>query len=271
MDQAERDQWIQQYYAERFAEAERLVTRSANGRIEFLRVQQLVSERLAPHSRVLDVGGATGVHARWLAEAGHDVTLIDPVPEQVEAASRAVPAARTMVGDARCLPFDDGGFDVVLLLGPLYHLQDRDDRLRAWTEAHRVLVPGGIVFGAGISRAAAALKLVLARSFRDLPVDALVTLLENGSDGKTAPTGGFPGGHHHTAAELADEATDAGFVEVVTVGVEGAAGLGLEMLPPEEAVVSAGLTIADAADATPPLADLSPHLMSLGVKPAEGA
>lgn len=267
MDQVERDRWIQDYYAKQFSEAGRLVTRSANGQLEFLRVQQLVSARLNPHSRVLDVGGGTGVHAQWLANAGHTVVMIDPVPEQVATAIQAAPKVRALVGDARDLDFDDDSFDAVLLLGPLYHLQERGDRLRAWQEAHRVLAPGGIVFGAGISRAAAALQMVFARSFRDIPVDALIDLLENGSDNKPAPTTGFPGGHHHTAAELADEAADAGFENVVTVGIEGPAGLGLEMFAPEQALVSAGNVIAEAAHAAPHVADLSPHLMSVGNKP----
>lgn len=271
MDQVERDQWIQDYYATQFSEADRLVTRSANGQLEFLRVQQLVSSRLDPNSRVLDVGGGTGVHARWLADAGHTVTMIDPVPEQVATATRVAPHIRALVGDARDLQFDDDSFDAVLLLGPLYHLQERGDRLRAWQEALRVLTPGGTVFGAGISRAAAALKLVFAQSFRDIPADALIDLLENGSDHKQAPSLGFPGGHHHTAAELAGEAAESGFENVVTVGIEGPAGLGLEMLAPEQALVSAGATIADAAQAVPLVADLSPHLMGIGNKPPRRA
>ncbi|HIY66780.1 MAG TPA: class I SAM-dependent methyltransferase [Candidatus Agrococcus pullicola] len=267
MDQVERDRWIQDYYAKQFSEADRLVTRSANGQLEFVRVQQLVSARLDRHSRVLDVGGGTGVHAQWLAGTGHTVCMVDPVPEQVAIANRVSSQIQALVGDARDLQFDDESFDAVLLLGPLYHLQERGDRVRAWQEALRVLTPGGIVFGAGISRAAAALKMVFARSFRDIPAEALIDLLENGSDSKQAPTTGFPGGHHHTAVELAGEATDAGFENVVTVGIEGPAGLGLEMLAPTKALVSAGNVIADAAQSAPPIADLSPHLMSIGTKP----
>lgn len=174
MDQGERDQWIQEYYAKHFSEADRLVSRSANGRVEFLRVQQLVSTRLEPNSRVLDIGGGTGIHAQWLADAGYVVTLIDPVVEQVEAARKRPSRVRALVGDARDLQFEDNSFDAVLLFGPLYHLQERGDRILAWREAWRVLVPGGIAFGAGASRAAAALKMVFARSFQDLPADALI-------------------------------------------------------------------------------------------------
>ncbi len=65
-------------------------------------MQQLVTARLAPGSRILDVGGATGVHAAWLSERGHVVTLVDPVPEQVAAAA-IIGAFQAEVGDARRL------------------------------------------------------------------------------------------------------------------------------------------------------------------------
>lgn len=268
MSQEERDRRIQDYYAKRFDEAERLITRSANGQLEYLRVQRLLSSRIAPGSRVLDVGGGTGVHAKWLAAAGHEVTLVDPVPEQVAVASAAGSGFRSLVGDARDLQFEDESFEVVLLFGPLYHLQGREERLRAWREAYRVLTPDGMVFAAGISRAAAALKMVLAHDFREIPSDALLTLLEHGSDDGQVPSGGFPGGHHHTAAELGEEARAAGFTDVTTVGIEGPAGLGLELFPPEHALVSAGNTIADATPADSRAVDLSPHLMSIARKPS---
>jgi len=59
----------QDYYTEHFAEAERLTVRSAQGRLEFERVQELIASRIRRHSQVLDVGGARpAVHAAPLAE-----------------------------------------------------------------------------------------------------------------------------------------------------------------------------------------------------------
>lgn len=44
----------------------------------------------AAPARILDVGGATGVHAARLADAGHRVDLIDPVPSHVARAAELV-------------------------------------------------------------------------------------------------------------------------------------------------------------------------------------
>ena len=78
----------------------------------------------APPACVLDVGGASGVHASWLSGRGYQVHLVDPVPLQRE---QAMADGRFSVapGDARSLAEGDGGYDAVLLLGPLYHLTDR--------------------------------------------------------------------------------------------------------------------------------------------------
>jgi SAM-dependent methyltransferase len=85
--------------------------------------------------------------------------MLDPVPRHIERARIAAgepPLFHAQVGDARTLPFDDTTFDAVLLLGPLYHLLDPQDRLLALREARHVSKPGGIVFAAAISRHALA-------------------------------------------------------------------------------------------------------------------
>src|SRR5215470_1970544 len=53
---------------------------------------------------------------------------------------------------APCAGLDVSGASVpvVLLLGPLYHLTEREDRLQALRQAHRVLEPGGLLFAAAV-------------------------------------------------------------------------------------------------------------------------
>src|SRR5665647_549568 len=129
----ERD--IVTFYQTRYLEDDRLRV-SPHGRLEFLRTQELLRRHLPkPPARVLDVGGATGVHASWLAEAGYAVHVVDLVPEHVQQAAALGDGVTAAVGDARALDEPDAAADVVLLLGPLYHLIDGDDRLTALREA----------------------------------------------------------------------------------------------------------------------------------------
>jgi ubiquinone/menaquinone biosynthesis C-methylase UbiE len=143
-------------YYEHGLERDRLA--SGGRRIEFLRMRELLERCLpAAPARVLDVGGGAGAYAIPLAAAGYEVHLIDPAPlhiEQAAAASRDTdtPLASTSLGDARDLQEADNSADAVLLLGPLYHLTSREDRITALREAHRVLRPGGTVVAKALSR-----------------------------------------------------------------------------------------------------------------------
>jgi SAM-dependent methyltransferase len=122
-----------------------------------LRTWDIFSRLLPPRSRVADVGGGPGTHAADLATAGHDVVLFDPMPRHVDAARARAGAQsqspfRAELAEARALPLADGSVDVVLLMGPLYHLVDRADRLAALHEAARVLRPGGHLLAEAITR-----------------------------------------------------------------------------------------------------------------------
>ena len=139
------DRRIVEYY-NRGHENDRLTARPS---LELIRTKVLLERFLpAPPARVLEVGGASGVYSGWLAGLGHDVELVDPVPLHVEQAS-ARGGFTARLGDARALPQPDDSFDAVLLLGPMYHLTDRAERVLAFTEAARVTRPGGLVLAAG--------------------------------------------------------------------------------------------------------------------------
>ncbi|MFF5015501.1 class I SAM-dependent methyltransferase [Streptomyces sp. NPDC001165] len=143
---------IAEYY-ERDQEDGRL--RSGAGRLELWRTQDVLRRLLPPApADILDVGGGSGVHAQWLAADGYAVELVDPVPLHVEHAAR-LPGVSARVGDARALAVPDASVDVALLLGPLYHLPEREDRIRALAEARWVVRPGGLVVAATINRYAA--------------------------------------------------------------------------------------------------------------------
>jgi len=111
----------------------------------------------APGSIIIDVGGGTGVYAEWLAGLGHHVHLVDPVRKHVRKALRKAAASKhsfsCSLGEARDLDFPDNFADMVILHGPLYHLQSRKERLKAIKEAKRVCKKNGIIVGIAINYA----------------------------------------------------------------------------------------------------------------------
>lgn len=126
--------------------------------LEFLRCKDIISRYLvSDNMSIADIGGATGAFSFWLAGQGHRVSLLDLVDRHIEIAKQhendnGISLASAIVGDARKLPFESNSFDLVLLMGPLYHLQDKSDRLKSLEEAYRVLKPNGRLVCEVISR-----------------------------------------------------------------------------------------------------------------------
>lgn len=125
------------------------------GIVEFYRSKEIISQYVKNRSVVYDIGGGIGKYSEWLAEKGHAVTLIELAPTAVDYAKAHMNSEYTYVaevGDARKINKPDESADVVLLMGPLYHLQNKSDREKALSEVYRVLKKGGILIAAGISK-----------------------------------------------------------------------------------------------------------------------
>lgn len=128
-------------------------------RVEYGVTMRAFQEYLPPApARIADIGGSTGRYSIELARRGYEVTLIDLSSKCLEfargkAAEANVRLADCIHADARNLSMlADASFDAVLLMGPLYHLLEHGQRVRAVREAHRILRPGGRVFAAFVSR-----------------------------------------------------------------------------------------------------------------------
>ena len=199
--------------------------RAGWGLLEFERTKELIFRHLPPApARILDVGGGSGVYGEWLSAFGYEVHLIDLAPAHIERARRDSPGlASAEVGDARKLDHAADSVDVVSLLGPLYHLTEREDRLLALREARRVLRPGGWLFAAAICRFAPLLDS-LVNGFVDHP-DFEPILDGDLRDGQHRnPTGHsnfFTTAYFHRPEEVAEEIAEAGFAGTEVVGVEG--------------------------------------------------
>ena len=214
------------FYA-RGLERDRLI--SGPGALEFVRTQKLLERYLPPPpSVVADVGGGPGRYAIWLSERGYRVHLVDPIPLHIEQArvatsDRPAALASAAVGDARSLRLPDASADAVLLLGPLYHLPERSDRLLALTEARRVCRKGGVIIAAAISRFASTLDGMRGGYLED-PEFAAVAAADRREGQHRNPTNNpayFTTAYFHRPEELAAECVAVGLAHEATLAVEG--------------------------------------------------
>jgi SAM-dependent methyltransferase len=262
---------IMEYY-QRGGELTRLD--AGQGRLEFLRTWDVLSRVLPkPPARILDVGGATGVYAGPLAAAGYDVCVIDPLPEHVETAGH-LPGVTAIVGDARRLPAEDATADAVLLLGPLYHLDDPADRVTAWREAARVARPSGVVVGAVISRFASMFDGLVKGYFTDPSYAGVVEgALADGRHQPGPDQPWFTSAYFHGPAEPAAEAAAAGLTDVRTVLVEGPLwmiGSRLPRILADDQLTATMLDMLRRVEADPSLFGASSHLLTVARAPGKG-
>jgi ubiquinone/menaquinone biosynthesis C-methylase UbiE len=221
------DEIVRHYEAE-IDEANRIT--QGLRQLEYLRTREIVRRHL-PRSpqRILDVGGGTGVHAAWLADEGHRVHLVDRVPRHVEQVRRRTAergAITAELGDARELRAAPDSFDAALLLGPLYHLTERGDRVTALREAARVVRPGGVVFAAAISRFGSLFDGLSRGWLFDPDFRAIVErdLREGQHRNAEGQPHWFTTAYFHHPDDLRAELEDASLRVVELVGIEGIAG-----------------------------------------------
>lgn len=268
---AELDPEVLAYY-ERGEEVHRLSGGMPSGPLELARTKEILLRHLPPPPlEILDVGGGPGVHAVWLAERGDHVHVVEPVPLHIEQASAAHPRITAELGDARQLSGDNDSVDAVLLMGPLYHLEELADRRAALAEALRVLQPRGHLFAAAISRFAALFD-ILVRLNRLHEPEVLRIVEESVKTGRfngPGEAGLFTKAYFHLPRELLHEVTRAGFERAEVLSVEGPGylvpGLDTEWSDPlrREALLSAARLV----ESEPELLAASSHLLCVAKAP----
>lgn len=268
------DPAIRAYY-DRAPEESRLETGAF--RLEELRSRELILRHAPePPAVVLDVGGAAGAYAFWLAERGYDVRLFDATPRLVDVARKRnehAPHRLTScsAADARALPEPNESAELVLLLGPLYHLVHEHDRQTALSEVIRVLRPGGVLIAAGISRFASALDGLARELLGDGDFARIVErdLLDGHHDNPTQRVDYFTTAYFHRPDDLRREVIDAGFEVEGLYGVEGPGWILPDVVErlndPERREII--LRVARMLESEPSVLGCSAHLIVVGRKP----
>ena len=219
---------VQQFYTRNTQKEKDRLIQKGRGELEFLRTQSILNRYLPSSPAViLDIGGGTGIHAFPLAKQGHKVHLIDFTAALVEEAQKEglkdTPLASYSVGDARNVEFTDSFADVVLLFGPMYHLTEHKDRLKALSEAYRVLKPNGIIFVAAISRFAPFMDGFYKQRLQDPAQNRLISrMLETGQHKNlTEDPSYFTTSYFHMPEELQAELAKSGFKNIELKSIEG--------------------------------------------------
>lgn len=244
------------------------------GRVEYERTVEVVSRTLPPVPAVVaDIGGGPGRYTDWLATSGYTVIHRDVMAHHVEhVVNRHGDVVDAAVGDARELDLDDGVADVVLLLGPLYHLPDEEDRLKALREAVRVTRPGGVVHVAAISRWAARLHgMLVSRIHQVYPVlSEMIEEMEGSGWMRPIVDAGFTG-FAHTPEQLRDEVVTSGLDVESLVALEGIsfALADLEERLDDERERALLMDTLRAVESVPELLGLGPHLLATARAPVD--
>jgi 2-polyprenyl-3-methyl-5-hydroxy-6-metoxy-1,4-benzoquinol methylase len=151
------------------------------GVFEFERIKELIEQHIQnPKSTIIDVGGGTGKYAEWLSNKAHKVHLLEPVLKHIKLAEKRAKKLKNpfsiTIGKAQNLPYKNNSADLVILHGPLYHLQKREDK--------RDLKKGGIILGFAINYTASTLVglmngMIHANSFFEMCKEELTTGIHN--------------------------------------------------------------------------------------------
>lgn len=149
-DETER---VQKTY-ELFNEDTRL-NHSKAARVEFLTTVRYIEEYLKPGGKILDIGAGAGEYSLYFARKGYDVSALELSENNIKAFRKKISPEdhiHLIQGNAMDLScFEDDSFDIVLMLGPLYHLSRDEDKQTCIAQAKRVCKPGGKIFFAFIS------------------------------------------------------------------------------------------------------------------------
>ncbi len=138
--------YLEDYYNQ-YDEEGRLLSR--HGQVEYLTTMKYIREYLSGTAdpAILEIGAGTGRYSVTLAKQGHRVTAVELIPRNLEILKSKLDGTERItpiLGNALDLSvLPDASFSVTLVLGPMYHLYTREEKLQALSEAVRVTKPGG--------------------------------------------------------------------------------------------------------------------------------
>lgn len=240
------------------------------GIFEFERVKSLIEKyKINTSSIIIDVGGGTGKYSEWLAKKGHQVHLVEPVAKHLKIAQERASKLKNKFlvheGIAQKLEFKNNFADLIILHGPLYHLQNEKDRSLAIQEAKRVVKDNGIILAFAINYTASAVVgllngLIHKKAFFEMCKEELTTGIHN-------PPTEFPWllaeVFYYKPTQLKDEFINQELIHLNTYAVEGLAWLDKDFFSNmlNDKRKKTLLELIHVTENDPELLPFSPHMM----------
>ena len=140
--------YLEDYY-NNYDEEGRLLSR--HGQVEYLTTMKYIRECLSKlkEPTILEIGAGTGRYSVTLAKQGYRVTAVELILHNLELLKLKLNGAEqitAMQGNALDLSMlRDGSFSLTMILGPMYHLYTKEEKLQALSAAVRVTKPGGYI------------------------------------------------------------------------------------------------------------------------------
>ncbi len=193
-------------------------------KVEFEITKRYLDKYVPNNSRVLDIGGGPGRYSIYLASKGHKVTLLDLTKKHIEIAKEKAIQNKVELegyihGNALELPkYNLGQFDVILLMGPLYHLLKYEDREKVVKDTLSLLKPGGILIVSFISGYAPILDML---KCDPSGIDNSEKLLRYINNGVNKAKDGFTTAYFMTPSEIRSFISKFKLKELAFAGVEG--------------------------------------------------
>ncbi|MBU3134908.1 class I SAM-dependent methyltransferase [Clostridium gasigenes] len=251
------------------------------GKIEYERTKDIILRYLPKEkATIYDIGGGIGVCSRWLGQLGHKVHLIDLSPNAVEYAKKINGSTDSLIhsieeGNALNINKPDESADIVLLMGPMYHLTNIENRLKALNEAKRVLKKSGILVCAGITRYGSMLWALSVYGANNKLLDDsefLNMIKEEIKEGQHIRPNKYPNfiarAYFHLPKEFECEIRNAGFIIEKTFAVEGPTSIVPELDILWENVNSKKtiLDMARIVEEDENIMAMSPHFLTIAIK-----
>lgn len=154
--------------------------KSRYGQIEYLTTNKYIHNYLKHDDKIIEIGAGTGAYSIALAKEGYDVTAVELVEHNLTILQSKIKEGMNIQvyqGNALDLSrFEDESFDVTLLLGPMYHLYTKEDKIKCLFEAKRITKKNGYILVAYCMNEATIIQYVFGKTnIDDVMSNSLLT------------------------------------------------------------------------------------------------